>query len=40
MGELVRAGRATNDFSQEFEPTASSILNWIVQADNKEGRRA
>jgi len=39
MVDLVRAGRDPDDLAREFEPTAQSIRNWIVQADKKEGRR-
>ena len=37
--DLVRAGRDPDDLAREFEPTAQSIRNWMVQADKKEGRR-
>ena len=39
MVELVRAGRSPEDLAREFEPTAQSISNWVVQADKQEGRR-
>jgi len=39
MIELVRAGRTPEELSREFEPTAQSIRNWVVQADRDEGRR-
>ncbi len=39
MVDLVRAGRDPGDLAREFEPTAQSIRNWIVQADTKAGRR-
>lgn len=39
MVDLVRAGRTPEDLSREFEPTAQSISNWVVQADKQEGRR-
>jgi transposase len=39
MIELVRAGRDPDDLAREFEPTAQSIRNWVVQADHSEGRR-
>ena len=39
MVDLVRAGRDPGELAREFEPTAQSIRNWIVQADRKEGRR-
>ena len=37
--ELVRAGRTPEELSREFEPTAQSIRNWVVQVDLDEGRR-
>jgi transposase len=40
MVELVRAGREPEDLSREFEPSAQSIRNWVVQAARDEGRRA
>jgi transposase len=39
MIDLVRAGRDPDDLAREFEPTAQSIRNWVVQADRNEGRR-
>ena len=39
MIELARAGRTPEELSREFEPTAQSIRNWVVQADRDEGRR-
>ena len=39
MIELVRAGRNPEDLAREFEPSAQSIRNWVVQADRDEGRR-
>jgi len=39
MIELVRAGRTPEELSREFEATAQSIRNWVVQADRDEGRR-
>ena len=38
--ELVRAGRSPEELAEEFEPSASSIRNWIRQADLDEGRRS
>ena len=38
--DLVRTDLDPDDLAREFEPTAQSICNWIVQADGKEGRRA
>ena len=39
MIDLVRVGRTPEELSREFEPTAQSIRNWVVQADRDEGRR-
>ena len=39
MVELVGAGRDPDDLAREFEPTAQSIRNWMVQANKKEGRQ-
>ena len=39
MVELVRAGRNPEELAREFEPSAQSIRNWVVQADRDEGRR-
>jgi len=39
MIELVRAGRTPEELAREFEPSAQSIRNWVVQADRDEGRR-
>ena len=36
---LVRAGRRPEELAREFEPTAQSISNWVVQADRDAGRR-
>ena len=38
--ELVRAGRTANELAREFEPTAQSIHNWVVQADRDDGLRS
>ena len=40
MVELVRSGRPPEALAREFEPTAQSIHNWVVQADRDEGRRS
>jgi transposase len=40
MVESVRAGRTPEELAEEFESTAQSIRNWVVQADRDEGRRA
>jgi len=39
MIDLVRAGRTPEELGREFEPTAQSIRNWVIQADRDEGRR-
>jgi transposase len=39
MIELVRTGRSPDALAKEFEPSAQSIRNWVVQADRDEGRR-
>ncbi len=39
MIDLVRAGRDPDNLAREFEPTAQSIRNWVVQADRSEGGR-
>lgn len=39
MIELVRAGRAPEELSREFEPSAQAIWNWVRQAERDEGRR-
>ena len=39
MIELVRAGRTPEELAREFEPSAQSIRNWVVQAERDEGRR-
>jgi transposase len=38
--ELVRSGKTPEELSREFEPTAQSIRNWVIQAGRDEGRRA
>ena len=39
MVEQVRSGRSPEDLSQEFEPSAQAIRNWVRQADVDEGLR-
>jgi transposase len=39
MIALIRAGRTPEELSQEFEPSAQTIRNWVTQADRDEGRR-
>jgi transposase len=38
MVELVRAGRTPEELACEFEPTAQSIRNWVVQSARDAGR--
>jgi transposase len=40
MIELVRSGRNPEELSREFEPSAQTIRNWVMQADRDEGRRS
>jgi transposase len=40
MVELVHAGRSPEELAREFEPTAQSIRNWMVQAERNAGRRS
>jgi transposase len=37
--ELVRAGRSPAELAREFEPSASTIRNWVRQADLDDGLR-
>lgn len=38
--ELVRAGRTPEALSREFEPSAQTIRNWVVQAERDRGARS
>jgi len=38
--ELARTGRPPSDLAEEFEPTATTIRNWLNQADRDEGKSA
>jgi transposase len=38
MVALVRAGRTPEELATEFEPTAQSIRNWVVQSERNAGR--
>jgi transposase len=38
--DLVRAGRTVSSLAQEYEPTETTIRNWVAQADRDEGRRS
>ncbi len=41
--ELVRLvreeGRSPSELAREFEPSAQSIMNWVVQAEIDDGQR-
>jgi len=37
--ELIRAGRSPGSLAREFEPTETTIRNWLKQADLDEGLR-
>lgn len=41
--ELVRLvreeGRSPSELAREFEPSAQSIMNWVVQAEIDDGKR-
>jgi len=39
MVELVRIGRTPEELAREFEPSSTTIRNWVRQADLDEGRR-
>ena len=39
MVELVHSGRAPHDLAREFEPSAQTIRNWVVQAARDSGER-
>jgi len=36
---MVRGGRTPEELSRQFEPSAQSIRNWVVQAERDEGKR-
>jgi transposase len=38
--ELARNGRKPSELAEEFEPTETTIRNWIKQADRDEGKSA
>ncbi len=38
--DLVRAGRTVSSLAREFEPTETTIRNWIAQADRDAGKRS
>ena len=37
--ELVRQGRTPEELARQFEPSAQSIRNWVIQDDRDKGRR-
>ncbi len=37
--ELARAGRSPASLAQDFEPTETTIRNWLKQADLDDGSR-
>jgi len=39
MVELVRSGRTPESLSEEYEPSAQAIRNWVAQADRDGGKR-
>ncbi len=38
--ELARNGRTPSELADEFEPTETTIRNWLKQADRDEGKSA
>jgi transposase len=38
--DLVRAGRTPSSLAREFEPTATTIRNWVAQAARDAGQRS
>lgn len=39
MIALARGGRTPEELAQEFEPTAQTIRNWVIQSDRDAGVR-
>mgnify|MGYP006307500847 CR=1 FL=1 len=39
MVELVHSGREPQELAREFEPSAQTIRNWVVQAARDSGER-
>ena len=37
--DLARSGRTVGSLAQEFEPTETTIRNWVAQADRDAGVR-
>jgi len=40
MVRLVRSGRTPEDLGREFEPSAQSIRNWVLQSELDDGTRS
>lgn len=38
--ELARNGRSPKELAEEFEPTETTIRNWLKQADRDDGIRS
>ncbi len=38
--DLIRAGRTVSSLAREFEPTETTIRNWVAQADRDSGKRS
>jgi transposase len=38
--DLVRAGRTAASLAREYEPTATTIRNWVAQAERDAGLRS
>ena len=38
--DLVRAGRTAASLAREYEPTATTIRNWVAQAERDAGMRS
>ena len=37
--ELVKSGRTPSELAREYEPSAGSIRNWVVQSERDAGQR-
>ncbi|MGD9092799.1 MAG: transposase, partial [Anaerolineales bacterium] len=37
--ELIRAGRSPRELAEDFEPSATTIRNWVKQAEIDDGQR-
>ena len=38
--ELVKSGRTPSELAREYEPSAGSIRNWVVQSERDAGERS